>query len=463
MRPVDDRDPAHSIASLMGLALLGYVLLAMVGSFVPFDAVSIPLDEAVSRAITSLTTMPPVVPRIDFVSNVILFVPLGFLLTGYLAMRQARVPGGVIDVWITLLASVTLSASIEVGQVFFPARNVSPSDIMGETLGGLIGAGLWLVSGGFVWRALGASHRTRRPRSLALLLLVSYTLLYAAAQLLPFDITLEPSELAEKFRAGRIVLAPFASGVAMSGSWLAGASLAALAAAPLGALLVWAASRSVRAAAVTLGLVLVAGVEAAQVLVVSRVADTTDIVFGAIGLLSGAWLAASLAPAASTRDGADSDRRWPAVVAAVVWLLGVAIAEWTPFDFSLDPDLVARHWAALTTVPFLNYFAASEWNAFVNLVQKMMLVIPLGILIGVGLRVDQAPSSARAVAAVLQTGLLLAVIEVGQVYLPSRAPDMTDVILGTLGAGLALLVMAWFPSSASQFHGGTSRSWYEAV
>jgi VanZ family protein len=128
--------------TLLLFALLVFVLLAVFGSLVPFDFTPMPFDEAAARIATALTAPPVIVSRIDFVSNVIFVVPLGFLLTGYLALRQSRVHGGVIDVWITLIACVVLSTAIEAIQVFLPSRTVSPSDIMGETLGGLIGAGV---------------------------------------------------------------------------------------------------------------------------------------------------------------------------------------------------------------------------------------------------------------------------------------------------------------------------------
>jgi glycopeptide antibiotics resistance protein len=207
----------------------------------------------------------------------------------------------------------------------------------------------------------------------------------------------------------------------------------------------------------------VSGVEAAQVFVISRVADTTDVVFGAAGLLAGAWLALGLQPVPQAADHRAADRRWPAVVAAAVWLAGVAASEWTPFDFSSDPGLVARHWAALFTLPFVNYFHASEWNAFINLVQKMLLVVPLGLLVAMGLGVDDTRSAARSASAVLLTGMLLGVIELGQVFLPTRYPDATDVILGTLGGGAAILLMAWLRPHPSRYETGTARSRYGTV
>ena len=427
--------------TLLLSALLVFVVLAIFGSLVPFDFTPMPFDEAAARIATALTAAPSLVSRIDFASNVILFIPIGVLLTGYLAIRRSRASGDVVDVWITLLVCVALSSAIEAVQVFLPSRTVSSSDIMGETLGGLIGAGVWILAGGLVWRACDRQHRKHQPHApLTLVLLTSYLLLYAASQWLPFDITLEPSELGAKFRAGHIMLMPFTAGWTPTSERVTHWFVAALATAPLGALLVWFARRGHRTAALALGLVYVAAVEAVQILIVSRTADSTDVLIGGIGLLAGAAVAARMAPDASPCNK-------PALVAAAVWVGGLASSGWSPFNFSFDPEMTSRHWASLFTIPFFGYFATSEWNAFVNLAQKMVLVVPLGFLVGVGFRTDQARSVTPIAAAVVVMGLLLFVVEVGQVYLPGRAPDITDVIIGTLAGTAGIAVVASCPSA----------------
>ena len=77
----------------------------------------------------------------------------------------------------------------------------------------------------------------------------------------------------------------------------------------------------------------------------------------------------------------------------------------------------------------------------------MVLVVPLGFLLGVGFRTGQARSGSRIMAAAVVLGLLLLAVEAGQVYLPGRAPDITDVIVGTLAGSAGIAILASFPSA----------------
>jgi glycopeptide antibiotics resistance protein len=305
MTPIEGDARNRADADLILLILLVVVLFAAYGSLVPFDFSPLPIDEAAARMVTALSAPLTVASRIDFVSNILLFVPLGFLLTGYLSARGQRGRGNVVHVWLTLIVCLVLSTAIEATQVFFPSRTVASSDIVGETFGALMGAGLWLAMGGRVWRALQAGHHGDAHRSRAFSLLVSCALLYGAGQLLPFDITLQPSELSAKFRSGHIVLMPFSGIRSPATEWATGFA-EVLAAAVFGAMLLRATRPQFRGVAVVLGLAYVAAINAAQVLIVSRFADTTDLLLGGAGLLAGAAVARaglpSEPPQAAGRD-----------------------------------------------------------------------------------------------------------------------------------------------------------------
>jgi glycopeptide antibiotics resistance protein len=437
----------RGLTQLAGFALACYLVFAILGSFVPFDFTPLSAEEASARVATALSTMPMHVSRIDVLSNVILFVPIGVLLTAWMGLRQYRVSGGIVDVWLALMASAALALVIEALQVYFPSRNVSPTDIMAETTGGLIGAWVWVLVGRFAVRALHAASAGTEDRSLAGGLLAVYAVLLAAAGLVPFDITLDPSELGAKLRAGRIALVPFAAASVDPAMALTHALPVVLAAAPLGALLVWATRRALRPAALALGVLFLAGVEAGQVLVVSRVADITDIVLGALGLLAGAALAASLAPDRPAYGSAGRMSRMSALLATCLWIAGVAATEWAPYTFTTNPSVVEPHWASLFATPFLNYFRTSEWNAFLNLIQRMTLIAPFGFLVSLSLGVEEAPSTTRTTLAVLVTSTVLFLVELGQVFVPGRSPDITDVILGTIGGCAGIGLLAWAPSA----------------
>ena len=87
-----------------------FVAFAAYGSFVPLRFREVSLAEAVQRFVTT-----PLVPlwrasRSDFITNVLLFVPIGFLLLGALAEGSRR-------------AAVALALPV----AWQPARSASPS------------------------------------------------------------------------------------------------------------------------------------------------------------------------------------------------------------------------------------------------------------------------------------------------------------------------------------------------
>ncbi len=80
---------------------------------------------------------------IEFPANVLLFVPMGLLLT--LLVRRP---------WSGALVAVLLSVCAELVQTLLPARVASLRDVIANALGAVIGAGMaWLV----------IRHRRARP------------------------------------------------------------------------------------------------------------------------------------------------------------------------------------------------------------------------------------------------------------------------------------------------------------
>ena len=82
---------------------------------------------------------------IEFGANILMFVPLGFLLT--LLFRHP---------WYGVVLALVLSAAAELAQIVIPSRQPTVRDILANTLGAALGAALaWL----FVLRV---QHRTAR-------------------------------------------------------------------------------------------------------------------------------------------------------------------------------------------------------------------------------------------------------------------------------------------------------------
>ena len=75
----------------------------------------------------------------DAVRNVLLFVPLGFVLPRVLGSYRRA-----------LLAMVALTVCIEAGQIIIPGRDSSPVDVLFNSLGGALGAGVFATLGAWL-------------------------------------------------------------------------------------------------------------------------------------------------------------------------------------------------------------------------------------------------------------------------------------------------------------------------
>lgn len=72
----------------------------------------------------------------DLLVNVLLFLPLGFGLSG---LQQTKRLGAIAKLTKILIASFSLSLTVEVLQAFLPSRAPTPSDIITNTFGGFLG------------------------------------------------------------------------------------------------------------------------------------------------------------------------------------------------------------------------------------------------------------------------------------------------------------------------------------
>lgn len=427
---------------------------AVYGSFVPFQLTRVPLDEALAR-------FPAFDPRIfrgasgsDFVANVLLFVPIGFTLAGALADRSRAL--ALLLVPLVSVAAYAASVGIEFGQIFMAGRTPSWHDIAGETIGATFGALAWTAIGPSMLVWLGPLVASAGPVERARRLLGLYIVIWLVLHVIPFDFTLRPAELADKYRAGRIVLVPFADTTGVFDAFVAlgGALIQAV---PVGALAVLCVSGGSRGLAGSLlALATIAGLEFLQLLVLSRTADSTDVLGGAIGALIGVrlgalWLARLETPAPTAASARSSSVRLWALAALFVWILVLLVRHWSPFDFTVSRAMFESRVSQLYAAPFYHHYWSDYLHALDEALETMLLAVPVGLLLQM---VWPPPRKRPARVAQLLTfvgmaAALFAIIEVGQVFVPSRVPDNTDVVLAVFGtlAGIAIVRMVRRPSA----------------
>jgi VanZ family protein len=476
MTPTSDRARPDARRLTAGLILaMGAALYA---SLIPFRFVSVPLRE-VYWQLRGLVFDPLYIwSRADFVANILMAVPVGFFAMGVLASRSGVIAvrgllGTLLHLVLTIAFGMTFAITLELLQAFTPFRHVAQSDVIAQTGGAFLGACLWLAVGTALmdlWPAasrdpLGSKTAAARGYGRTYILLGLYTALWCLSMTLPLDISASPRELWHKYQDGYIVLIPFTATGGVTLAVVLGWILTGLAAAPIGAFTLHALQRrgwrpgfGVAGLAATM---FVAGVEIVQILVAQRTADTTDILVGGAGAVTGVWLARrwrldetldGVAPPDSHEllGQARSERMLPvwAAAGAVVWCVALALYHWRPFAFSFDPALVRERIDHVSLLPLYGYAATSGVDVLAQALTKTGLGYPLGILMA-ALLWARRPSTRQGVRLRLVVGLvvavgLFAVLEVGQLFLPDRVPDVTDVLLGSAGA-MAGMVMTMPP------------------
>lgn len=431
-----NRRPILTRRQYAGLAL-SFAFLAIYGSLVPFDFQPVPEGEAQARFRAVLSGPIQVVSRSDWLANILLFIPLGFLLTAALAVDSPWY-ASLLAAFLVVPACALLSAAIEFVQVYYPSRIPSINDMAAETLGALIGAFLWLAAGSNLTNRLRQVWSGRGGQNSASLLLPVYLLFLLLVQAMPFDLTLSPVEVYRKYKSGRIVLLLWA-----------GEEPAILAAlqkdlinltffVPIGLLLAglpaasWQQKRTwFKVALLGTGLALV--IEMEQLFVLSRSSKATDVLTGGLGVLAG-WLIGLTCCRRSAHSPLAVLGPVPHACLWAGYLALLVFVSWQPCRFDFSPSTAFDRLSQTPRIPFQDYFAGEYLNAFDQIVEKSLLFVPLGMLLAT---YQRGSASWRTTLFVLLFGGLVAlVLECGQLFLPTRYASVTDILMGSL-AGCA--------------------------
>lgn len=131
-----------------------YTLLALYGSLYPFSGWR---DSGIDPFDFLALAWPRYTTGFDLVTNVLAYLPLGFLWATAWILRIGRIPG----LLATAVLVILMSLGVETVQNYLPSRVPSSLDLACNTLGGLLGAtagliwGRELLDGGRIhaWRA----------------------------------------------------------------------------------------------------------------------------------------------------------------------------------------------------------------------------------------------------------------------------------------------------------------------
>lgn len=374
--------------------------------------------------------------RGNFIANVLLFVPVGFALTGALALGRDR---GARASTLLAVLPISLGASLtaEFLQSFVPGRVVSRYDVIAQTIGCGIGFVLWVVAGDGITRALQSASERHRGDRLARFL-GAYAIGWTLVNLAPFDATVDLGVLYRRYRDGQINLVPFWYGGG-SRALLWDACVTALAAVPLGALgLIGWTGRAIRrhsTTAVLFGASFVLGIELAHVFIRQHAADINDVLWGTAGVVVGVLTARRLLSGRSAQavlpPRVCSGR---AIALLVLWTGVLCVYHWRPFDFSVDVDRMRAIVRGTSLIPFAAYRDGSELQVFKHVLVKIGLALPFGAIAAFVVRPGAASEWLVRGAWIAVACGAFAGIEAGQLFLPARTPDPTDALVGAAAA-----------------------------
>jgi glycopeptide antibiotics resistance protein len=444
------------------VGLTASALFALYGSLVPFEIRRVTFEQAL-RLYETLWSQPLVIlSRTDFIANVLLTGPLGFCLMALMRLDRRGVVGAAMAAVLTVIAGAAFALGLEFLQVFTMDRVPSISDVTAQALGTIIGAIVWIGIGqGLVDRLRGRvrGRLSGAQRSLQALLIM-YAGIWWLSMLLPLELSLSPIEVVRKYRAGLVLLVPFSAPYDSfaDGLWDAISSVAA--AIPIGVLALltvanhgwWARRRT----ALLIAVGLVATAEFSQLFVASRVVDITDVLLGGCGAALGVWLAASRVrvaePIAAARARPQPVRSpIPALLGVFGWSGVLGFYHWKPFDFTFEAGQVRDRLNQVSLMPLRGYEFGTGIDVLAQAMVKAGLAFPLGFFLGSWLsrwwREESYGPTLRMVAGLALAAGVLGTIEVGQIFLPGRVPDITDVLIGCLGAAGGLKAAAFVPAA----------------
>lgn len=432
------------------LAAVFFTVIAVYGSWVPLHFRPLDFDAAVRRFQEIPFLQLGVDSRADFVANILLFVPITFCWVGALALDRKSPPLRWAAAAVVVLAAAAFSVVLEFSQLWFPGRTVSQNDIFAETVGGLIGAVLWILTGDRLVAWLRTVSNSREAQSRFSHLLTFYVVGLLIYMVLPLDLTIRPAEIWREVRDGKLELTPSLPS-RLDFDTVFGLLRDVLIWFPVGMwAVVWMTPRG-RTCRSLLGAVLVSGgllvaTEAAQLFVYSRYSSTSDVVLGMIGAGFGAAWMRHLRRSERRGQLEESDRRaWRAFgwfSLAMLAALGIGLYSCAPFGPLLtDRQLVEERLHGILRVPFAAMYRGTEFNAIGQIVFKGGIFALIGAFSTLAVQSLQLSPALRqfALAGALMLSFCVALgIELCQVVLPPHVPDITDVIISSVGAALGM-------------------------
>jgi len=439
--PADNSFPNQAFPTRLQLFCLALLYMGFVvyGSLVPLNFKYLPFAESVLRFQNIPYLSLGIGYRADWVSNILLFIPFSYcwmavILDGQTSVLRMLVFGSLI-----VLVSAGFSVAIDFTQVWFPPRTVSLNDIAAEIIGSIAGVFLWVVMGTRLNLWLRSFDFKRTPMGRFDWILQAYCIGFLIYSFLPFDLTISMAEIWHKVKQGKVILIPF-SDFAIDPMIMYGYFRDLITAIPIGMLVAcWRTDGSLRTLPQSMiyGAVLISAVEFGQLFVYSRSSDVTDIILGIGGIWAGRKLMGLLRADSVKHHQSPKVKNW------LLWLVVFVYAGFLvsvfcyPFDVTTNMAIIRERYLNFFKTPFTVLYYGTEYNAVSEVLKKGLFFMPLGIISGlIYLKTGFSGLGRQALRFFFLGGcvFLAAVIEIAQIFIPSKIADFTDILLCTAGA-----------------------------
>lgn len=373
--------------------------------------------------------------RIDTAVNVLLTIPLGFGFALLWADPRTRSP--ILARVAIVLLVLPLSLLAEYGQGFLPGRSESLGDVVAQTAGTVLGLVLHAGFGVRVQAWLAAISSAMDGQSRAAHLLQGYLAALLLFAIMPLDLTLDIGELYHKWHDGKVILLPFEGMQGTTPEIMYELVTDVLLWVPVGALWQLDSPRRIPGMIAIRAALLGLAIECVQLLVLSRTSDATDVLLSGVGASLGALAVPYLQRASAS--GREALRHiWK--IGLFVWLVMVVIVYGLPFNVQWPQQGWLAFVDAFTNIPFITYFQRHEFGALNEILRKLLIFLPGGLLTRLWLAsAAKAPSRM----ALVWLALLALLLEMGQVLLPDRVAELADALLAILGAALGWRLGSW--------------------
>jgi VanZ family protein len=366
--------------------------------------------------------------RPDWMANLLMLVPLGFLVAGALRPRRGRIRRGLAAV-AAFCGCVGFIVAVKYAQLFFPPRTVSLNYILAQSLGCLLGVALFSLSHDrLIALRQFVVYGGRRALTVACGL---YALALFLFFLFPFDLALSPEDLRERVAVLPHLLASWPGEGRPPGLRVIMVLMATAATIPVGSFLTLASrSRSLLRIAV-IGCLIMSGVAAVSLLLVDATPSLAAIGYRTVGVVIGGILVKQF-------EGQDP-ARWRNLLAALVpWLvplyvLGLVFVNGLLTPHWRDPAEALAAFNDLGLLPFYHHYIVSKAHAAQSVAVELVCFAPIGVMVALRRGGGRASVWGAAVAAFLFS----LAIELGRLFKPGLQPDFSNAIIAAIAAGLA--------------------------